>query len=340
MIKLLICILSMFGSVALGQAQQNGSQLQFLNGGLPVLDAHNCYPYKGNFGDRIDRALSTGYPIGIEQDLAWFVDPATQTGRIVVSHTPQPDGMEPTLEKYFFDRVRPAIEQELKNGDQSRWPLIVLHFDFKDNQVPLLRAVWDLLGKYDKQGWLSTARKTDDGQHLSPLERKPILVLTEENDTQEQVFFRDVPTGSRLLLFGSVQTTKVEGANQAERIQNLVRMRPEKLFPGKPTNYRRWWNGSWYAVEEGGAPGAGEWTAADQQRLQSLVQYAHRQGLWIRFYTLDGFLPADDHGWGRGYNFGSAKAAQLRWAAAIKAGVNLIATDQYEDFAAFRKQVP
>ena len=48
-------------------------RLDFLNHGRPMLDAHNCYPYDGRWADRIDRALSTGFPISIEQDLAWYV---------------------------------------------------------------------------------------------------------------------------------------------------------------------------------------------------------------------------------------------------------------------------
>ena len=101
----------------------------------------------------------------------------------------------------------------------------------------------------------------------------------------------------------------------------------------RPTNYRRWWNNSWYEVEEGGQPRAGDWTAADAKRLRALVNHAHRQGFWIRFYTLDGFPEGDDHGWSKGYNFGSIEAARVRWRAAIAAGVDFIATDQYEDLA-------
>ena len=71
--------------------------LDYLNHNRPVLDAHNCYPYKGEWADRIDRALSTGSPVGIEQDLAWYVDPATGKGRVVVSHTEKVTGTEPEL---------------------------------------------------------------------------------------------------------------------------------------------------------------------------------------------------------------------------------------------------
>ncbi len=113
-------------------------------------------------------------------------------------------------------------------------------------------------------------------------------------------------------------------------------MPPSQLLIEKPSNYRRWWNNSWYEVEEGGQPRAGPWTAADMARLRSLVDYAHSLGYWIRFYTLDGFDPllGRRNGWLAEYNFGSLRSAQQRWRAAIEAGVNLIATDQYEDLAA------
>jgi hypothetical protein len=70
-----------------------------------VLDAHNCYPYDGKWTDRIDRALKTGFPVGIEQDIASAVDPVTVTRRPVVTHTPKTTGSEPTLRDHFFELV-------------------------------------------------------------------------------------------------------------------------------------------------------------------------------------------------------------------------------------------
>jgi len=52
--------------------------------------------------------------------------------------------------------------------------------------------------------------------------------------------------------------------------------------------------------------------------------------LAIRFYTLNGHAPAAGLGWSAGYNFGSLDAVRARWRAAIDAGVDLLATDQYE----------
>ena len=45
-----------------------------------LLDAHNCYPYDGQWPERIERALGTGLPLAIEQDLAWSVDPTDRNG--------------------------------------------------------------------------------------------------------------------------------------------------------------------------------------------------------------------------------------------------------------------
>ena len=49
-----------------------------------LLDAHNCYPEGKSWTDRIDRALSIGTPLAIEQDLAWYVDHGTGRSRSVL----------------------------------------------------------------------------------------------------------------------------------------------------------------------------------------------------------------------------------------------------------------
>src|SRR5262249_22950538 len=63
-------------------------------------------------------------------------------------------------------------------------------------------------------------------------------------------------------------------------------------------------------------------------------------GLWIRFYTLNGHDPRDaSGGWSEGYNFGSEDAARERWRAAIRAGVDFVAVDQYERFNATLREM-
>ncbi len=319
--------MKLFLCFALAAAILGGQSLDFLNHNHPVLDAHNCYPYEGQWADRIDRALKTGYPVAIEQDIAWA------NGRAVVSHTAKTRGDEPALRDHFFERVRPLMEQALKANDKAHWPLIILHFDFKDLQPQVLHAVWDVLGEY--QDWITTAPQTGDPHQLAPFDPKPLLVLTEDADEQEEVFFKQLPPGTRLRVFGSAHTARVQASSREERAHLVATIPAEQLLIERPTNYRRWWNNSWAEVEEGGQTKAGDWTSADNQRLKALVDRAHGLGYWIRFYTLDGFMDAESKGWDKGYNFGSRAAAMARWKAAYEAGVNLIASDQYEDLAEF-----
>jgi glycerophosphoryl diester phosphodiesterase len=103
----------------------------------------------------------------------------------------------------------------------------------------------------------------------------------------------------------------------------------------KKTNYLRWSNNPWSVVEPESQNKAGDWSESDAARLDRLVDAAHDAGLWIRFYTLNGHPPEEGErmGWSAGYNFMSIDAARIRWRAAIDAGVDFIATDQYEEMA-------
>jgi len=142
-------------------------------GGAPLLHAHNAYPEKGQWRDRIDRALATGLsPIVIEQDIA--LDGA---GRSVVSHDADATGAEPTLEQHFFDRVRPMMERALAEGRRERWPLVILHLDFKSNEPAHHRAVLDVLRRH--RSWLTTAPSAPGASAPSPFAPGPLIVLTE-----------------------------------------------------------------------------------------------------------------------------------------------------------------
>src|SRR5215831_3545778 len=80
-------------------------------GSRTLMDAHNCYPYFEWWADRIDRALSAGTPLAIEQDLAWYTNAQTGKSWSVVTHGEPVTGEEPTMEQYFFARVRPIVER-------------------------------------------------------------------------------------------------------------------------------------------------------------------------------------------------------------------------------------
>lgn len=307
-------------------AAQSHPRNQAQPGSRVLMDAHNCYPYYEWWHDRIDRALSAGTPLAIEQDLYWYTDPKTGNSWSIVAHGAPISGHEPTMEHYFFDRVRPIVERALKQGNRGNWPLITLNLDVKTEQPEHLHAIWALLSKY--QDWLTTAPKTADPARVEPLTIRPILVLTGESDAQQKIFYDDVPVGGRLLVFGAVHTFT----------QNPVAA-PNVLEPQRASNYRRWWNNPWNVVEQGGQQHAGAWTSADDKRLRALVDHAHANGLWIRFYTLDGATENQEscNGWFQSYNFGTLAAAKTRWRAAQQAGVDYIATDQYELLGAFLK---
>ncbi|MEO8683083.1 MAG: hypothetical protein ABI665_28820 [Vicinamibacterales bacterium] len=328
---LLIC-LGVYGSPAISQTP---TSVPF---GRVTLHAHNCFPEDGRWTDRIDRALGTSVqPIAVEQDVVWYVDPATGTGRSVVAHGGTPTGKEPTLEDHFFKKVRPIIERALSENKRDTWPVVYLHFNFRDSDPAFMQDIWEILGHHEE--WLTTAERRADESEIMPLKLGPLMALTENG--QEEAFYQKVPVGSRLRVFGTMPAGRAPRARTEDREAQAtaaVATSPEIVIPARATNYRRWMNFPWAVVERGGQPKAGEWTPADAARLHALVERAHAMGLWIRFYTLNGHTPEANQGWSDGYNFGSLAAARLRWKASIDASVDFLATDQYELLAKELKQ--
>jgi hypothetical protein len=326
MIGLGLALAGMLVTDGIIAAQSNAGPLL----GRVTLHAHNCYPEDGRWTDRLDRALSTQVqPIAIEQDVVWYIDPATGQGRSVLSHGGQPTGKEPTLDEYFFARVRPVIERALAANRRDTWPVVYLHFNVRGLEAVHLQYIWETLGRYES--WLTTAERGAD-ERMMPLSVGPLMVLTEGG--QEEVFYNRVPVGGRLRVFGTAPLGRAPGPRPTDREASAaaaaVETLPEVLMPMSATNYRRWVNFSWAVVERGGQTKAEAWTPADAARLKALVDRAHAMNLAIRFYTLNGHAPADSQGWSAGYNFGSLDAVRPRWRAAIDAGVDLLATDQYE----------
>lgn len=330
----IIRIVAMAAAVAsLATTHEQPASARGILGSGSLLHAHNCYPEDGAWPDRLDRALGTGLSrLAIEQDVAWAPGSAGKPGRSVVSHDAEVDGTEPTLEEHFFARLGPLMDRALAQPQLDQWPLVILHLDFKTTEPEHYRAVWNLLDQH--RAWLTTAERVADGTRVMPFRVGPLMVLTENGIGQETAFSDRVPVGQSLLLFGTTPGPELPRSEDPElRARILATTTPAALAPWPATNYRRWTNFSWHVVERGGQPRAGVWTPEDEARLRAIVNRAHAQGLWIRFYTLNGHSAAASRGWSDGYNFGSAAAVRERWQAAIKAGVNLVATDQYEDFA-------
>jgi len=303
-------------------------------GARVLLDAHNAYPYNGRFTDRIDRALATGIPVAIEQDLVWRPAEGGRPARSLVSHGEPFDGSEPSLRDYFFERIRPIVQRAFTEGRRATWPVITLNLDLKTNEPEHHAALWALLGEYE--AWLTTTPRTATPSVVSPLDVKPVLVLTGESDAQAASFHEAVPVGQRLRLFGAMPVRPAatpEGARDAAAAAFWTTLPTMSLPPA--TNYRRWWNAPWSVVEAGGQRQAGDWTSDDEARLRALVRRAHDAGLWVRMWTVNGHEPGEEQAqfWSAGYNVGSLDQARIRWRSAVAAGVDFVATDQYEAFA-------
>lgn len=341
-----LCLLGVsFASAASAQAQtaaakgrvarDTGAHITYGPGARVLLDAHNAYPERGQWADRIDRALATGTPLAIEQDLYWARPNPNAPFVSVVAHDDDALDGAPTFQAHFFERLRPLMERALAENRRDTWPLVVLNLDFKDNAPAHLDYVWALLGEYER--WLTTARRTNTPDHAESLTTGPMLVLCGSDTAQRRRFHDDVPVGGTLRAFGAILPAHVAGETKEARALETVRMTAAQHIPRAADNYARWVNFPWGVVEAGGQTYAGAWTHADASRLRSLVQRAHAQQLWIRFYTLDGFSAADDLGFTASYNFGALAAAQARWRAVVAARVDFVATDQYAAFAAMRR---
>jgi hypothetical protein len=61
--------------------------------------AHNAYPCEGKYAERLDRALSVGFPVVIEQDLVWVNGESLE----IPAANLAPDD-SPTMDIFFFPR--------------------------------------------------------------------------------------------------------------------------------------------------------------------------------------------------------------------------------------------
>ena len=327
--------------VGLLAAQPKG-ETWFAPGKRTTMLAHNAFPEDGKWADRLDQALGAGTPSVIEIDLAWKKDPKTGEFRSFVPFTKNPTGDEPDITHYFFPKVRPMVEKALKSADRKNWPLVVLFLDVKDSRAEHLEAIWKQLGEYET--WLTTAVKTTDAAKLSPLDPKPLMVVVNEKpgSAEEEVFYNRVPVGGKMRIFGAAQTFTQDRAAVAAgqpRVE-LSEIAPEKYFLGPATNYRRWLARPWDLIEKGGVAKSEDWTPAEEQRLNSVTNHAHKLGYLMGFYHMNGHAPGAGQGWEEANNFGSLERGKLRWSACIKAGVDFISTDQYEEVAGLIRSSP
>lgn len=323
--KLAVC-LALASCAFAGTAMQ--AQRTVTPGTRTLVLAHNAYPDHGKYEDRLDRAIASGTPFVVEEDLAWI------NGRSLLIHgSKNVSENDPTLESYFFPKVKPLMEKALQEGNKGNWPLITLYLDIKNDPPEHLAAINSVLDKY--QPWLTTAVKGDDITKQAPLKLGPMMVLVEDkynDDNKRKAFYDDVPAGGEIRVFGSV-TKPAENPNhlpKQEYKESLVSVAPEQIATTPADNYHRWWGVDWLYIEKGGEHNSGSWGAQKEARLKRFISLGHKLGYLVSFYCLDGFTKSESQGWEDEYNFGSLDSVTPRWKAVIRAKADFISTDQYE----------
>ncbi len=309
------------------------AQSPFSPGARTLMLAHNAYPDQGKYMDRIDRAIAGGVPFAIEQDLIW-VD-----GKSLMIHNAKFAAADsPTLETYFFPKIAPIMEKALKEGNKGNWPLVTLYLDIKNDPEEHLQAISKVLDKYE--GWLTTSVKTSDITKQSPLDLKPMIVVLEDkkDDIKQEFFYDRVPLGGKIRAFGGPtkfddNPKKLPKTAKAERLAHMLTIDPEQLVTKKADNWRRWFGTDWAFIELCGPEHANDWNSKAEARVKKFVDYGHSLGYLVGFYSINGFTEDQNQGWTAEFNFGSQKAASIRWNAAIKAHADFIATDQYQELS-------
>ncbi len=331
MSKRIILIFTAVGML-LSSAVFAQNKASFVPGTRTMVLAHNAYPDHGKYSDRLDRAIASGLPFATEQDLAW-VD-----GKSLEIHGAKNVGTnDPTLESFFFPKIKPIMEEALKSGNKEKWPLVILYLDIKNDPPEHLQSILKTLDKYDS--WITTALKSDDLKKQSPLDLKPLMILVEDkqNDIKQKYFYDDVPVGGKIRIFGSA-TKFNDNPNKfpKEKMNEALALLPgadiKQLLTAKADNYHRWFGTSWEFVELRGEK-TGDWSDKSNQRLKEIVNYGHKMGYFVGFYCLDGFSKSENQGWDEENNFGSKEKVEARWKAAVQAHADFITTDQMEDLA-------
>ncbi len=264
-------------------------------------NAHNCYPHQGRGADRLERARALGLK-AVELDLAW--SPAR--GRAVISHETKLQGGEPTLEEYFFG----PLDAELRAIPRGT-PAWLLLLDFKSDHAGPVEEVLRLLSQ--RRALVTTA--------ADQLDWGPLTVILTGNNRAIAQFEKLSAAGGPYLAMGN-----------REPPERKFREEVAGYIPEPATAFYRVFNFEWKHVEREPNDRAGAWRPAERARLGELVRAAHRKGYWLRAWTLN--ATATD--WGTSQRFGARQALLERWRAAEQAGVEMIATDEYELAAGFR----
>jgi hypothetical protein len=256
--------------------------------GLWLYNAHNCYPEKGQYRDRLERARQAGLR-AVEIDVTW----SEQRRRTVISHEKTPSGGEPTLKEYFWKAVEPELRR-LPRG-QAAW---LLQIDFKIDHPAVIEEVYRDL---DRRRRLLT--RFGDQVDYGPL----TVMLTGDNAAIASFEKRSRGNGPYLAM-----------ANR-EPVERQYQDNVTAYFDADATPFYRVFNLEWVHLEpDREARRSGPLPESARTRLRALAELARQKGYWLRTWTLNEST------------FGGREGLLERWRAAREAGVDMIATDEYE----------
>jgi hypothetical protein len=277
------------------------------------LSAHNCYPTNGTSTARLEQALALGLD-NIEIDLGW--DAARRA--VIVGHdaAPRANTAHPELISYLV----PALERHWKSPRADGAPT-VLTLDWKTDEPDAVRAVKAFLDAHPD--WFTSAPKAED----SPLTARRLTVCFTGSDAAKAAYDAMVAPGAPYRAFRD--TVYGAGGTPLDDV--------DAYGPPRATAYHRFLTFHWGHVEPGAPARAGAWEPAEASRLKALMASAHRRGFRVRVYCVNGrtgpplLSP---------YRFADEAAAATRWRAAADAGVDWVATDEYDAAAAALRGPP
>jgi len=267
---------------------------------LPIA-AHNCLPRQpGDARNRLDLALSLGFD-NIEIDVAWD----SHAQQLVISD----EGALSVAGNRFElgDYLLPSLQKHLATPRPDGAPRF-LTIDFKSNEAAAVAYFSNFL--IQNKAYFSSARKASVSQLIT---RQLTVCITGDSSVALQ-YDALVENGGEYLAFSD------------REFGPLVYHEDPTTYAKDPaTPYCRFLSLFWGQVEHKPAFLAYWWSSEDEQRLRRIVDCSHKNGYWIRFYTLN------QSGQNPLYRFPSARIAHHRWSVAANAKADWIATDDYEE---------